>query len=100
MGMPGNSDHAKLQRLSNQLGNLHASSYLILVISSAVTFAKAIAENLSVVVRGCPLAATLLHAQPDALESQKRKNLPCSWLLGRGCDNGGEGGSAGWAARW
>ena len=38
--------------------------------------------------------AAPFHPQPGALETQKRKNLPLSLLLGRGCDDGGEGGRA------
>ncbi|KAL2296260.1 hypothetical protein Nmel_018560, partial [Mimus melanotis] len=42
-----------------------------------------------------PGAASPLHSQPSSLQTQKRKNLPLCSALGRGCDDGGEGGRAG-----
>lgn len=93
--MPGNTE---LLRLSNPLGNLHVSSPWVWVISSLLpkpwlkirgVMAAGVCLGIS---RRLPLPPT--HS-PALSKPKKGRICPFLRLLGRGCDDGGEGGSAG-----
>lgn len=85
-------------RLSNRLGNLHVASPFILAISSLSPkpwqkIGGVAVARLHLRISGRPPLPSTRSSAPS--RPKKGRICPFPHLLGRGCDDGGEGGSAG-----
>lgn len=95
--MPGNEDGTELPSLSNRLGNLHVASLFVLVISSCLL---KLWQKIRVGGAGLRLGISGRPPLPSThslalSRSKKGRVCPFSRMLKRGCDDGGEGSSAG-----